>query len=154
MYFQAFTTRNLLILLLIPLLTFSACRVQLVGAYDEKVDEGIQKVARELSTLLVTVESNLDDNRAKENAYEKFRDSYVSILAEVQILDLRTRSLPKYEKVTGMVVALRQNIKDLEALHKIGFTNKSVVKSAGTLIETSLVGVLTAQNALKRQQAN
>lgn len=154
MYFQAFTTRNLLTLLLIPLLTFSACRVQLVGAYDEKVDEGIQKVARELSTLLVTVESNLDDNRAKENAYEKFRDSYVSILAEVQILDLRTRSLTKYEKVTGMVVALRQNIKDLEALHKIGFTNKSVVKSAGTLIETSLVGVLTAQNALKRQQAD
>jgi hypothetical protein len=154
MYLQAINKRNLLILLLIPLLTISACRVRLVGAYDEQVDEGIQKVARELSTLLVTVESNLDDKRVKDNAYEKFRASYVSILAEVQILDMRTRSLPKYEKVTGMVVALRQNIKDLEALHKIGFTNKSVVQSAGTLIETSLIGVLTAQNALKRQQTD
>lgn len=154
MYLQAFNKRNLLILLLIPLFTISACQVRLVGAYDEKVDEGIQKIARELATLLITVESNLDDDRVKENAYEKFRASYVSILAEVQILDMRTRSLPKYEKVTEMVVALRQNIRDLEALHKIGFTKKSIVQSAGTLIQTSLIGVLTAQHALKRQQAD
>jgi hypothetical protein len=154
MYLQVFKLRNWLIILLIPLLTISGCRVRLAGAYDEKVDESIQKIARELSTLLVTVENNLDDKKLKENKYENFRASYISILAEVQILDVRTRSLPKYEKMTQMVVALRQNIKDLEALHKIGFSNKAVVQSAHTLIETSLIGVLSAQNALKRQQAD
>jgi hypothetical protein len=149
MYLNFFKKRHWVIALLVPLILFS-CQLRLAGAYDEKIDESIQKVSQDVSTLLVTLENNLDGNRVKENKYELFRESYITILAELEALKIRSQSLAKYEKVTQMVVSLNQNIKDLEQLHKIGFSNRRALETTKTLLETSLVNLLVTQNALKR----
>jgi len=128
--------------------------VLLIGAYDQNVDGSIQKISTDVSTLIVKVEKNLDDNRPGDNKYDNFRESYINILGQVEDLKIRTTSLPKYGKVTQQVILLDKNIHDLESLHKIGFTDKRVVEAAKTLIETSLQAMLTAQNALKREKAN
>jgi hypothetical protein len=150
MYFKALRWPHWLISLLIPI-GFASCHVMLAGAYNEKVDESIQKVSDDVSLLLVTLESNLENNRPKENSYEKFQASYITILSELQSLKIRTQSLPKYEQVTKMIVALNQNIKDFESLHKTGINNKRMLSTASALVETSLVNVLATENALKRK---
>ncbi len=153
MYLQLTKRKQWLITLIIPLL-LASCHVVLIGAYDQNVDESIQKISTDISTLLVKVEKNIDDNRAVDNKYDNFRESYINILGEVENLKIRTQSLPKYKKVTEQVVLLDKNIHDLDSLHKTGFTDKRVVESAKTLIETSLQAMLSAQNALKREKAS
>jgi hypothetical protein len=149
MYLKAFKPSYWLISFLIPILLVS-CHVMLAGAYNEKVDEGIQKVSDDVSTLMVTLESNIDNNQLKDNKYEKFQPSYITIFSTLESLKIRTQSLPKYEQVTKMITALTQNLKDFESLHKTGFNNKRMLMTARSLIETSLVNVLASQNALKR----
>lgn len=122
----------------------------LAGAYNEKVDESIQKVSDDVSLLLVTLEINLENSRLKENSYEKHHASYITIFSELESLKMKTQSLPKYEQVTKMIIALNQNMKDFESLHKTGF-NKRMLSTAKALVETSLVNVMASQNALKRK---
>jgi len=123
----------------------------LTGAYNEDIDASIQKVSADVSTLMVTLESNIDNNRVKENKYDNFRESYISILSQLQDLKIRSQAQPKYEQVTKMIVALNQNVKDFEALHKTGFSSKPLLSTAGTLMETSLINLLATQQAMKRK---
>jgi hypothetical protein len=139
-----------LLSLLIPLL-LTSCHVMLTGVYNEQIDTSIQKVSADISTLLVTLESNMENSRVKENKYDNFRESYIGILAELQDLKIRSQAQPKYEQVTKMIGALNQNVKDFEALHKTGFSSKPLLSSAGTLLETSLVNLLATQQAMKRK---
>lgn len=139
-----------LITLLIPLF-LASCHVMLMGAYNEQVDESIQKVSDDVSLLLVTLESNLENNRPKDNAHEKFQAAYITVFSELESLKIRTQSLPKYEQVTKMIIALNQNMKDFESLHKTGFNDKRILSTAKVIVETSLVNVLATQNALKRK---
>ena len=150
MYLTAFKKWPWLISLLIPF-CLASCNVMLVGKYNEKVDEGIQKVSDDLSVLMVTLESNIDNNRLKENSYDKFQPQYITILSELESLKMKTQSLPKYENITKMIIALNQNVKDFESLHKTGFNNKRMLSTATVLLETSLVNLLATQNALKRK---
>jgi outer membrane murein-binding lipoprotein Lpp len=153
MYLQLIKRRQKLVSLIITLL-LAGCQVVLIGAYDPHVDASIQKISTDISTLIVKVEKNIDDNQLNDNIYSSFRDSYINILGEVGNLKIRSKALPKYNKITQQVEALEKNIRNLEALHKIGFTNKRVVEAAKILIETSLQAMLTTQNALKREKAN
>lgn len=134
-----------------PLLLMS-CHVMLIGAYDQTVDESIQKIATDVSTMIVKIEKNIDDNKLADNKYENFRDAYIELFAEIETLKIRSASLPKYDKVTQQIELLDKSIHDLESLHKIGFTDKRVVETAKDLIEQSLRAMLAAQNALKREK--
>jgi len=125
----------------------------LIGAYDETVDESIQKISTDVSTMIVKIEKNIDDNKPADNKYENFRDAYIEIFGEIETLKIRSNSLPKYTKVTEQVELLYKNIQDLESLHKIEFTDKKVVETAKGLIEQSLQAMLAAQNALKREKS-
>ena len=139
-----------LIALVVPVF-LAGCHVMLAGAYDEDFNVSVQKVSADVSTLLVTLESNIDNKMVKANAYEGFREGYITIRAELEDLKIRSQALPKYEQVTKMIIALDQNVKDFEALHKSGFSTKPLLSSAGTLMETSLINLLAAQQALKRK---
>jgi len=152
MYLQLTKPKRWLFIFFIPLLLVS-CHVMLIGAYDETVDESIQKISTDVSTMIVKIEKNIDDNKPDDNKYENFRDSYIEIFGEIETLKIRSNSLPKYNKVTQQVELLYKNMQDLESLHKIGFTDKKVVETAKGLIEQSLQAMLAAQNALKREKS-
>lgn len=150
MYLQLAKARYRLIVL-IASFVFTACHVVLIGAYDEHVDQSIQQISTEVSTLMVKLEKNVDDNLPAQNKYDNYREVYINLYGELETLKIRTMSLPKYSKITDMVILLNKNIHDLEALHKIGFTDKRLIETTKTLIETSLNAMLAAQNALKRE---
>ena len=152
MYLQLTKPKQWLFVFVVPLLLVS-CHVVLIGAYDETVDESIQKISTDVSTMIVKIEKNIDDNKPADNKYENFRDAYIEIFGEIETLKIRSNSLPKYTKVTEQVELLYKNIQDLESLHKIEFTDKKVVETAKGLIEQSLQAMLAAQNALKREKS-
>jgi hypothetical protein len=140
-------------------LTFSDCsEIRLIGAYDQAVDQNIQKISKDVATLLVEVEKNVVDNRAAENQYESFRPRYTSIEGDIAALKLRAGALPKYDKIKQQVDLVDQNIRNLEALHKSNFSapGKSpleVVQTVRTLFDISFTAMLTLQNGLKREKA-
>jgi hypothetical protein len=150
MYLKALKRQRWLITLLIPMF-FASCHVMLTGTYSEKVDDSIEKVSDDVSLLLVTLESNIENNRPKENSYDKFQASYLTIFSELESLKIKTQSLPKYDQITKMIIALNENMKDFESLHKTGINNKRMLATARTLLETSLVNVLATENALNRK---
>ena len=129
MYLQLTKSKHWLFIFFVPLLLVS-CHVMLIGAYDETVDESIQKISTDVSTMIVKIEKNIDDNKPADNKYENFRDAYIEIFGEIETLKIRSSSLPKYTKVTEQVELLYKNIQDLESLHKIEFTDKKVVETA------------------------
>jgi hypothetical protein len=150
MFLQLTKARYWLMSFIIPVI-FTACHVVLIGAYDQNVDQSMQQISTEVSTLMVRLEKNVDDNLPAQNKYDNFRDVYINLYGEVENLKIRTMALPKYSKITDMVILLNKNIHDLEALHKSGLTDKRLIETTKTLIETSLQAMLAAQNALKRQ---
>src|SRR5690349_18337759 len=123
MYLQLIKPKRWLTGFVASLLLVS-CHVVLIGAYDQTVDESIQKISTDVSTMIVKIEKNIDDNKPAENNYENFRESYIEIFGEIETLKIRSSSLPKYDKVTQQIVLLNKNMQDLESLHKIGFTDK------------------------------
>jgi hypothetical protein len=143
----------------IPVLLISCGEIRLVGAYDQTVDESIQKTSSDVAKLFVTLEKNLADNNAPGNAYTNFRDTYINIEAEIETIKIRTGALPKYGKVNQQVVLLQQNVQLLEQLHKSNFVQpgKNPAQAIGdlkTMFEVAFGAMLTAQNALKREKAN
>ncbi len=78
-------------------LLLTGCHVMFIGAYDQVTDESIQQIQNDVSTLIVKLERNIDDNNAAANKYENFRNSYENIAGEIESLKIRCSSLTKYQ---------------------------------------------------------
>lgn len=151
--------KHWLISLLLPLLLFSCSEIRLIGAYDQNVDESIQKVSKDVATLLVEIEKNILDNRTAENKYDSFRSRYTDIEGDIVALKVRTGALPKYEKVKQQIDLTDQNIRNLESLHKLNFSAPGrspleVLQTVRTLFEVSFTAMLQLQNGLKREKVD
>ncbi len=88
---------------MIPLL-FSCTEVKLIGAYNQNVDQSIQTISKDISTLFVQIESNIDDS--KDYSYNTLRDSYVKIEGEIQSCITVANGLPKYKIILSQLNAL------------------------------------------------
>ncbi len=137
--------------LIIPFL-LAACHVMLIGAYDQVTDECIQKIQVEVSTVLVKIAGNIDNNTPGENKYEKFKPTYDNIKGEIESLKIRSSALPKYKIVNQQVVALGATVLDLEKYHKLGFSKKQEVEEIKKIVEDEFKSMTILQNGLKRQK--
>jgi len=146
-------TNKLKSLAIIAVLFLASCKVMLVGAYDQVTDQGIQKIQAEIATTLVKVERNLLSGATEDNKYEKFKGTYESMAGEIAVLKIRCSALPKYDIVLQQVGLLEDNLKNLEALHKIGFKNLSETAPIKSAFETQFKAMITLQNALKREKS-
>lgn len=145
---------------IIVLILFMGCAdIRLIGAYDKTTDETIQKVSKDISTLLIHIEKNFLDNKTADNEYDKFRDEYINIEGDIEALKIRTGALPKYEMVKTQVSLLQDNLKLLEELHKSHFVipGKNAIgllENTKVIFETAFTAMLTLQNNLRRDKAN
>ena len=140
-----------LFLFFIPLILIS-CKVMLVGAYDEVTDLGIQKVQNDISTIIVKLERNIDNNTPALNDYKNFTAQYETIAGEMETLRIRCISIKKYDLVLQQVTLLKSNIADLEKLHKLGITDKGLLNNIKTNFEFQFSAIIKLQNGLKRQK--
>lgn len=151
-----------LLQLLLPLFMVGCGEVMLIGAYDSTVDQSIQSISTDVSTLVVTLKKNFLDGKAADNAYDKFRDTYIKIEAEIQACKIRCDALPKYKEVTSQVDEFGQVFLDFEKLHKLGFVNPAnanakpveVIETAQKTMEVGLKAMLALQNGLKREKVD
>lgn len=131
-----------------------SCHVMFIGAYDQVTDESIQKIQNDVSTVIVKLERNIDDNNAADNKYENFKNSYENIQGEIESLKIRCSSLAKYQIITDQVNLLAENIKNFEAIHKLGLTSKQPIETIKATFETSFKSMIVLQNGLKREKVN
>lgn len=142
---------------IISLVLFSSvvsCRVMLIGAYDQVTDESIQQIQTEVSTLLVKIEKNITNHTPDENKYENLKSDYDQIEGEIKSLQIRTNSLPKYKIISQQIATLEDNIKNLEAFNKTGFTSIEPVQVIDSTFQVQFSALIALQNGLKRQKAS
>src|SRR5690606_10451280 len=142
--------------LIIPLLlNISACmEVRLIGAYDETVDASIQKIAKDVSTMLVEIKKNISEGSTEANDYAAFRPRYTDIEGEIETLKIRCAALKKYHIIQQQVDELDKNINRLEAFHKSGFTSAEPVELIQKNFQTAFTAMIALQNALKREKVD
>jgi len=140
------------IFILIALVTLStSCHIMFIGAYDQVTDSSIQQVQNEISTLLVAIEKNIEDKTPQSNKYENFKAAYIKIEGEIESLEIRCKSLPKYGTVLDQLNTLESNVEDLEKDHKMGIDSISEVETIKSTFETQFGTMATLQSALKNQ---
>jgi hypothetical protein len=142
------------IIILAFISTIVSCRVMLIGAYDQVTDESIQQIQTEVSTLLVKIEKNITNNTPDENKYENLKNDYDKIEGEIKSLQIRTNSLPKYKIISQQITTLENNIKNLEAFNKTGFTSIEPVQVIDSTFQVQFSAMIALQNGLKRQKAS
>ncbi len=147
---------------LLALLSMTGCtEVRLIGAYDAKIDDGIQSITKQAATLFVQLNQNIDDG--KTIAYKDFEQNYVAVKSEVKTLQIRAEGLPKYEIIKKQLVLLESSINNLYQDHKTGFvapgvtdvaTIKKAIRADFSGIELSLAAMLKLQEGLKRTKTD
>lgn len=142
--------------LIIPLLLLlsSCAEVRLIGAYDQTVDESIQKISKDVSTMLIEIKKNIADGNSEANKYAAYRPRYTAIEGEIEALRIRCSALEKYDIIRKQVDELAANIRRLEAFHKTGFTSIEPAEQIQKNFETAFTAMIALQNALKREKAD
>ncbi|WPV70598.1 hypothetical protein [Chitinophaga sp. LS1] len=147
------------VLLLALSLIFASCsEVRLIGAYDERTDETIQTIAKELSTVFVEIDKKIDNG--EDWSYKNFEKSYTEIESDLKVLAIRVSGLPKYKIIQQQVDLLTTSVKSLEKDHATGFGNKNAsveaLKKAIAVdesgLQVSLSSMLKLQHGLKREK--
>ena len=129
----------------------AGCKVMLIGAYDQVTDQNIQKIQNEVSTLLVGVEKNIQNNQTGANSYDSLKNSFISIEGDLKSTIIRCNSLPKYKIVTGQLNSLQNNVNDFEKYSKLGL-DVGGVRTADSIFQVQFTAITTLQNALKSQK--
>jgi hypothetical protein len=146
--------------ILLPVLlsfTFVQCGgIRLIGAYDDKIDNGIQAVSKDVTAIFVQIDKNIDDS--SDWSFKHFKSQYVELETELGALTTRAKALPKYSIVLKQLTILTNSIQTLEKDHASGFavTNattaqlKAAIAPDKKAIDESICIMLTLQEGLKR----
>ncbi|MEO6455153.1 MAG: hypothetical protein ABIN97_13820 [Ginsengibacter sp.] len=151
-FMYAITPKKTWIRTLVLSLLLTSCHVMFIGAYDQVTDESIQKIQNDITTIIVKLERNFDNNNTAANKYENFRSSYENIAGEIESLKIRCGSLAKYQIISEQVNLLAENIKLFEEIHKLGLIDKQPVETIKTTFQTAFKAMIVLQNALKREK--
>ena len=132
--------------LLIVLLT--ACSgIRLISEYDDITDKKVTELQDKFAKHFVTLERIIG---TPEAVYENFIPFYDDVKSEMRTLTIRANAIDKNDIVIKQLKFLDQNIADLEALHKLGFSKTSEIVPIRNAFETSFTSIIKLQMALKR----
>ncbi len=130
----------------------ASCKVMLIGAYDQGTDMAIQKVQTEVSTILVKLETCIENGDTTNVTYKNFTKSYEEIKVDLECLKVRTGAIPKYKVVQDQVNLMYANILNFEKAHKMGNTSAKEIKTYKSTFEIGFGAMIQLQNALKREK--
>ena len=74
----------------------------------------------------------------------------INVKSDMRTLTIRANAIDKNDIVIKQLKFLDQNIADLEALHKLGFSKTSELLPLRNAFETSFTSIIKLQMALKR----
>ena len=131
----------------------SSCHVLLIGAYDEVTDQSIQQIQNEVTTLVVTLERNIDGDKKEENDYKLFSNDYKVLSGQVESLKIRCGAIPKYGIIISQVNLLASNLTIFEKYHReSGFDSKKELETFKSGFESQFTSMITLQIGLKKEK--
>ena len=131
----------------IMILAASGCVVRFITDYDEQVDKSVTELHRKVETLLVKIESNINQ---PEGSYDKLKPLYEEIKVDIGAIDVRVSAKPKNEQTIEQLELLRENIHALEEIHMIGIGDRDVVIILRKQFKSAFVSILTLELGKKR----
>ena len=133
--------------LLVLLITATACTVQLVSNYDEKTDEAITKLQKDVTEFLVTVGDQYGSPACAHAQHKKF---YQDTKVAISSIEVRANAIPKNSITTQQVGILKNNIDLLETLHKSGCFKSGQVSALQSSFDSGITAILKLELAKKR----
>lgn len=130
------------------ILLLSACSgIRLISEYDDITDKKVTELQDKFAKHFVTLERIIG---TPEAAYENFIPFYDDVKSEMRTLTIRANAIDKNDIVIKQLKFLDQNIADLEALHKLGFSKTSEIIPIRNAFESAFTSIIKLQMALKR----
>lgn len=133
---------------LIVLLALSGCAVQYVSRYDEKTENSITSIQRQVETLLQNVEKSIGTPEAD---YVNYVDVYKKLHVDAALLNTRAQAIDLNRITIEQSEALITWLNDLEELHKTGIGNSVLLTIPRQQAQQIFVGMLKFELAKKRQ---
>ena len=121
--------------------------VKLISDYDEITDKSVTALQERLSEFFVKMETDIGTEAA---AYTHYSSFYQQAKVNLATLKIRADAIDKNKIVQDQIAALSIMLKDLEELHRIGFTNLTQVKQLEPPFNSAFTAIIKLQLALKR----
>lgn len=128
------------------LFLYSCTSVRLIQEYDQITDDKITGLQEKLSRFFVKLERQIG---LPEASYEKYIDFYDDVKTELNVLEVRSRAIPKSEIVQKQIKSIQSQVGNLEKLHKLGFNSYEELIPPKNAIENSFAAIIQLQMALK-----
>ena len=132
--------------ILLTLLT-SCTSVRLISEYDEITDQTVTALQVKVSNFFVKVEGEVGTPQAQ---YDNYKEFYQDAKVDLSTLKIRADAIDKNQIVQGQIAELIKMTNNLEALHKIGFTNVAQVQALEQPFNSAFTAIIKLQLALKR----
>ncbi len=137
---------QLLLVLTILSLAFSACSVRLIAPYDAVTDEEVYSIQEKV--LLQFAEWNHDIASYEENS-----TFYDEVDVKLTILIERNKQIPKSDFIVGMLERIRTNIVvEVKQLHQNDLLDNEVIEQIKPDIMSQFIAIQKFQMALKRNE--
>jgi hypothetical protein len=121
--------------------------VKLISDYDQQIDVGATRLAREMDRFLVKIEDKADTPQAE---YEANREFYLDYEVELRSLLLRARSHPKNSQTEEQLVRMLDSLEALKTVHELGPLPEEQIDVTRDLFAQAWQGIITLEMAKKR----
>jgi hypothetical protein len=137
---------RLLFIPLFLLITFSSCKLAMVGRYDAIMDNTVTAMQQNVTRFFVKADSEVGTNAFNYDNYKKF---YEDIKVQLATLRIRSAAVNKGSIADKEMGLLEDNIKNLEKLHKLGISSVAEVELLRSAFESQFTAIIKLQMALK-----
>lgn len=148
-FFYAVRSSSLVLVFVSFLVLFalSSCSIKLISSYDEKTDNSVTQLQKEVETFFVTIEGQVGLPECSHENYKKFyQDSKVTISA----IEVRAKAIPKNKITIEQIGLLKDSFDKLEKLHKLECFSVDQVVDLRNSFNSSFTAILKVELAKKR----
>ena len=136
-------------LLLIFVLVLLGCTVKLISSYDEKTDNAITALQKEMTQFFLTVESQAGLPECKYSNHTQF---YQQAKIALSAISVRVKAIEANELTIEQVELLQDSLSSLEQLHQLGCFTPDQVTNLRNNFDSSITAILKLELAKKRSR--
>jgi hypothetical protein len=122
--------------------------VRLIQEYDQITDDKVTALQEKVARFFVGMERNIGKPEA---AYDNHVAFYDEVKTDLNVLQVRSKAIPKSEITQKQIESVQSQMKSLEQLHKLGFNSYEELVPAKNAIEQSFAAIIQLQMALKNR---
>ena len=135
--------------LLIFVLLLSGCTLKLISSYDEKTDNAITALQKEMTQFFLTVESQAGLPECKYRNHNQF---YQQAKIALSAISVRVQAIEANELTIEQVELLQDSLSSLEQLHQLGCFTTDQVTNLRNNFDSSITAILKLELAKKRSR--